>query len=610
VILRSAFRWFRCHLVSLVSTYSNSRTPFLPHPKWLFATIVGALAWAQFRGFDMLDGGYYFLLYQNPSDNSDTHTRFQLMARPFWLLSGQNVVLFRLLTCFIATVACFAFWRAFQRLINSFESMILYWWPLWAAVLAGLSCVPIALTYNSFATIFLLLAIAIILSVVPVSCDDSPFRVKNWILALSITLLLYCLFLVKPPAALAFLISVYAVGIFGLNNSLWQRRLLLWIGILALVTISILIVVVSRPEFNLNRLFNIHGFVFSPAWIHDTFSRYLVEIDRVLPNFGRDILWTICPTTLVCCSAVFARSKGSVPSVLRYLVLALLLMAIAGVTIRHRLWDASFLTAMSAQSARFYVMLWCSLLPIWLLCFILNGRTNPISSRRQIVWIVVFLVLPVISSFGSTNTIYVSAMHESVFWVAGLILVSEGIAKDLSVPWFRNCICILMALGASAHVFSGHFMSPYMFQPSLWKQTQAVEIGSPSTTIKVDPALGAFLTDIRSTLDKNGYEPGDDVFGFFNLPGVIFAIGARQPGAPWYFGTWYHDDDTDGGKLRRVALIRRQRAWIITQADVSMFRPQFLKCGIDFPDGYVKIGQTMNPTTGLEIGIWKPHARD
>ena len=148
-----------------------------------------------------------------------------------------------------------------------------------------------------------------------------------------------------------------------------------------------------------------------------------------------------------------------------------------------------------------------------------------------------------------------------------------------------------------------------MQQPNLWKQTEAVEIGNPATTLKVDPSLADFIRYVRKTMVADGFKPGDDVFGFFNLPGIIFAIGAKEPGAPWYFGTWYHQDDTDGGKLRRVPLERRKRAWIITQADVVPYRKQFLESGIDFPDGYRKIGSTINPTTGLEIGIWKPADR-
>jgi len=144
----------------------------------------------------------------------------------------------------------------------------------------------------------------------------------------------------------------------------------------------------------------------------------------------------------------------------------------------------------------------------------------------------------------------------------------------------------------------------------LWHQTESIDVGFPATTLKVDPQVAQFLRYVREKLDGNGYKSGDDVFGFFNLPGVIYAIGGKEPGAPWYFGTWYHHDDTDGGKLRRVPLERRQKAWILTQADVTSFRPQFLESGIDFPDAYAKIGQTTNPTTGLEIGIWKPTARN
>jgi hypothetical protein len=227
----------------------------------------------------------------------------------------------------------------------------------------------------------------------------------------------------------------------------------------------------------------------------------------------------------------------------------------------------------------------------------------------NVIWVLVLGLIPLCSSFGSTNTVYVSALHFTVFWSASLMLVADQISASLGISCFRVWVATLLFVSAGTHIFSGHFLKPYMYQPPLWRQTVAVDIGAPPTSLKVDPDLAKFIASVRRILIAHGYRAGDDVFGFFNLPGLIFAVGAKQPGAPWYFGTWYHNDDTDGGKLRNVSAQRRQAAWVISQADVTSYRPDFLNSGIDFPNGYTKIGRETNPTTGLEIGIWKPIAR-
>jgi hypothetical protein len=224
----------------------------------------------------------------------------------------------------------------------------------------------------------------------------------------------------------------------------------------------------------------------------------------------------------------------------------------------------------------------------------------------QITWIAIFIVLPLVSSFGTTNTIFVSSLHEAVLFAAAIILAFSAACSRLRAHWLRLLANLTLSATASAAIVSGAVLRPYMFQPSLFKQTAELEVGSPSTTLRVAPQLAGFVNSVHATLESAGFRPGDDVLGFFNLPGLIFAVGGCEPGAPWYFGTWYHGDDTDGSKLRRVSPGRLKRAWVLTQADVTGFKQRFEECGIDFPDGYRNIGSARNPTTGLEVEIWKP----
>lgn len=576
----------------------------------LFAGAAAALAWAQFRGFDMLDGGYYLLLFQDPSDNFDTHTRFQLFARPLWLLCRQNIVAFRLASLAATTAACWPFWRAFRRHLLSPCSAALSWWPLWLASMAALTWVPVAPTYNSLATVFSLLGLALLIYGVASQAKMRAPSGATWLLLLALSVLGAGLYLVKPPAAAAFGVCCCAMICLSPAFSGWVPRITVLLGVIGiLAAVGASAVLVAQPGFGQGKLLGLSGLNLSPAWVRTTMLRYDAEVLHMMPSLWHDLFWTLGPTVALC-SAILLGRVVQMHRHWQSLALWLFLAAALGAVVQRRLWDGSFAVAVSAEAARFYLVLWCSLIPVWIVSVMhWPGKLTEVRDRK-VAWIVLLFALPLVSSFGSTNTPYVSALHETVFWSAGLLLVSDQIALSLSAPWFRAAVSALLCLGAAGHIYTGLFLRPYMFQPSLWKQTQAVDVGYPATSLLVDPELAEFIGDVRMNLEKNGYRPGDDVFGFFNLPGLIFAIGARQPGAPWYFGTWYHQDDTDGGKLRRVPLERRQRAWIITQADVRPFRSRFLECGIDFPDGYTMIGRTINPTTGLEIGIWKPRARN
>jgi len=343
--------------------------------------------------------------------------------------------------------------------------------------------------------------------------------------------------------------------------------------------------------------------------LQNTARRYLAEIGRLLPALGGDFIWTIGPVMLACGTSFFGVAATSPARRWQVASLAILLLAVTCALIERKLWDSSFISAVNGNAARFYLLLWGSLLPVSVICLLRKRRTAGASTSQRIAWVIVLFLLPVLSSFGSTNTVYVYALHHTVFWAAGLLLVADCVAASFSAPWFTRGLAVLLAAGAAGHIFSGHFLRPYMYQPSLWKQTESIEIGFPATRLKIDPALAIFLRQVRATLDANGYKPGDDVFGFFNLPGVIFAIGAKEPGAPWFFGTWYQNDETDGVKIYPVPLKRRQEAWIISQDDLTQFRYQLHYFSINFPEAYTKVGRTINPVSGLEVGIWKPRSR-
>jgi len=576
----------------------------------LGAVTAAALVWAQFRGYDMLDGAFYFLLFQDPADFSDTQTRFQLLARPIWLLCGQDIIAFRIVTLALASAASWLFWWAWRRLLANRQNAGFCWWPLWLATLAGFTWVPVALTYNSIPTLFGLVGFAIFLRLFDPLEATPPTRSIQCALALLLAGLFYGVYLAKVPAAAAFAICCLFLLCFEPRLDARLRRALAFMGIfIAVVGLGAVLLVVTRRGFGPNEGFLVNGLLITPNFFRYTFLRYWTEVVRLVPALRVDFCWTVGPVILVCAAALIASSRTKRLRRWSAASLVLLLSAFCIALIERQLWDSSFRAAVSGEGSRFYLLLWGSLLPIWIISVWLRAGTESKVPSRHVAWVIVLLMLPLISSFGTTNTVYVTALHETVFWVAGLLLVADHIAGAFAAPWFRPGMAALISLGAAGHVFSGHFLRPYMFQPSLWKQTESVEIGFPATKLKVDPALAAFLREVRAALDANGYKRGDDVFGFFNLPGVIYSVGAKEPGAPWYFGTWYHQENIDSLKLERVPLKRRQDAWIITQADVRQFRPQFLGCGIDFPDGYTKIAQTINPVSGLEVGIWKPRGR-
>ena len=74
---------------------------------------------------------------------------------------------------------------------------------------------------------------------------------------------------------------------------------------------------------------------------------------------------------------------------------------------------------------------------------------------------------------------------------------------------------------------------------------------------------------------------------------------------PWYFGRIYGGDKIEETYMLRAGDERRQHAWIITQADATLFKEHYRRGGLDFPDHYTIIGELTNPSTAMDIKIWK-----
>lgn len=586
------------------ATASRSR------PGWAFSlfggTAAAALTWAQFRGVDVLDAATHFLTYQHPADNPDKHTYYYLLARPLWLLVGGNIVVFRLLTLALISGAVWVFWRSWRPQFGTAGELQGAALALWLSAVAGLAWLPVVLGYNSLSTFFALLALAALAAALTWDGDESRRPAIRCVCGLAFVGLAGVTAVVKPPAALALF---FWGGLLALVF-LPLPRLARW-AIIATLTGTAVSILAWLSHWNEQiredptAMLRLAWMQLRPHWVFATLERYAAELGVFLPTLARDLAWMAAPALALPAGILLrARNRDAASPWASAAIAAFFIGLLAVATIRG-LWDGSFSKAVSGEMARLYLVLWGSLFPAWLLIWL----RAPAQQTRPGILALTLLGLPLTCGFGSTNTLYFSALHWTVFWAAGLLIVSREVASALGEPRFHRMFTGVLILTAASHLFTGHFWKPYMHQPPLWRQNTPVAVGHPATTLKLDAATAGFLNEVRDTLGRNGYQPGEDVFGFFNLPGVIFAIGAKQPGAPWYFGTWYGGDDTDGGKIRAVPRERRQRAWIITQADVTHFRREFLNCGIDFPDGYEKIGRTTNPTTGLEIGIWKPKSR-
>ena len=87
---------------------------------------------------------------------------------------------------------------------------------------------------------------------------------------------------------------------------------------------------------------------------------------------------------------------------------------------------------------------------------------------------------------------------------------------------------------AAIQIVGGTINVPYGLNASLLRQTVATEIGSPSSRVSVDPDMHALVVDLRRLANECGFRDDDDLLALYNMPGIVYALGGRSPGIPWY----------------------------------------------------------------------------
>lgn len=594
--------------------------------RWLiwaaFLAAVALAVWSSRRGFDFLDTGCYFLEYKFPHDVADTHTTYHLIARPFFLLVGESVVGFRYLSWALAWAATVVLAYGWKRHLDQMDTRhgavfsagtILGLFLL--ASCAGYTIKPAALTYNSLNYIALCLAFGCLL--------DGAARLMRggsdagWAGVVEIAAGAFVALvdiLVKPTTA-AFMLG--AIGLYcAVSPAIGRRaklRLLTVAAVAGLVGLLGMIVLVGGIGPFVVRMRTLTGILENQAFMHELNTRTLREFGELGAFIAHDLRFA-GPALAVGGLLLFLlrwkrewiRSAAAVAGLVVY---ALWLYS----TIEGKLWRGSHGLYFEGIVARLYVgaalLATAAAVISWLVApkTVSGGSGRSWPSLKVLLW-VILMVTPFAGAYGSTTSMYLNGALYSICWLAALFIAVGELASRWDCPKLVGYAAVPFAVYAVAQLYHGQVVMPYMTTVPLWKNTVPTAIGNDDSIVLMDPETSAFVNYTRKTLRDHGFKPGDDIFCFFNVPGLVYAVGGCSPVVPWYFGRIYVGNPVEESQMLAASPERRRRAWIFTQAEVTQFREHFHRGGIPFPEGYEEIGSMMNPQSGLEVKIWKPRA--
>lgn len=109
--------------------------------------------------------------------------------------------------------------------------------------------------------------------------------------------------------------------------------------------------------------------------------------------------------------------------------------------------------------------------------------------------------------------------------IALILLAQAGCRR------FAATAVALLAVVTSAVFVEHQVFRPYGLPSPLYEQVHATPL---LPGLRVDRATQALLADLHERMTQAGFEPGDPVIALDFMPGLVYALGGRSPGFPFF----------------------------------------------------------------------------
>jgi hypothetical protein len=210
------------------------------------------------------------------------------------------------------------------------------------------------------------------------------------------------------------------------------------------------------------------------------------------------------------------------------------------------------------------------------------------------------------AAFGTGNPIYINLMLALGSWFALLVLVARY--ASAKVAWLGDVAILLVLAFSAVQIVGGTATEPYGLHDKLLRQTESTSIGSPATNLSLDAETHRLIVELTRLAHDSGFRDGDDMLAFYNMPGLVFALGGRSPGLPWFTSGLSGSNAVNEMGLEAAGVDRVSRAFILQTPESDAWLRTLSPLGIDFPGRYVYCGTVTRRLRGLvfELRLWRP----
>jgi hypothetical protein len=558
----------------------------------LALVLLGVCVWALQRGFDITDEGFYLLSYTYPVEYVSSFSAFNLLAAKVLPASSVSIVGYRVASLVCALLGATLFSWAFRRWSAARLGTQLPWaWVLPLFVIGSVvqySVLPRTLYYNNLNS----LAIAILASSVLYYLAAPTSR-------LALVLLVAGGMAIGLDAFVKLSSAGAAMGSAGLVLLLvpagpgrrWATvRALGTLGVGFLLGVAVFGLFVKPLPTWFADMRHETTILLSGPYNAGLLVRYLTDAYPII----RTLLYPFGVTALIAGLWLYYQGRGINHLWQHLAVLAAIGLLLLFESYRTGLYRNTHLNHNRSAD--------------WPLGALLVGVVLLVVARRRYAghspahagwqaWVVPLwlLALPLASSLGTWNQIFINVLLELMYWLALLLILFQLLPTPAQlIPGVRLAFLAAPALVLAEQTVYGIGWGPYLQAENMWQQQVPITVGRPPQTasLLVDAPTAQYVGELRTALQTAGFHPGDPVLALYDAPGLVYALGGIAPGNAWYFG---QQDYRNCDALDKTHL-DIHRAFMLVNEPPS---PDFIACladhGMHFPVDYQLVHQAISP---------------
>ncbi len=190
----------------------------------------------------------------------------------------------------------------------------------------------------------------------------------------------------------------------------------------------------------------------------------------------------------------------------------------------------------SIRLSSFYLFGLLLMCLVWLTYFNFKQLKKPnFKNMIHCLLFIMLFLLPFIVALGTNNAIYTQILLSCFAWMPIYIFFSLLNSKVIGKTFTYFGVAGISILSLHYAIYSLKEM-PYGLYGNLSAQKQLTTVND--TELYLDQTSKYIIDNTRNQLEKCGFKANDYLISLTDVPGLTYAVKARSPACPWYFGIY------------------------------------------------------------------------